>query len=269
MDKRISRLAILKEELVQIPMASYPDDPWTNFHSWVAKATPIIRRDWSDFWDDFQKVSAKPKHTSGIMFLNRDLTISEHEHHRLWKIDSDEFKGVKQNTLHFLDGILTLPLQIQHETVTDKVLFICRRFPIFAQQLKVRERGRLPFEIEDEYDVQYLFLALLRLHFEDVRKEVWTPNYAGGSARMDFVLKREKIVIETKKTRDSLNRDSQVGDQLIVDIERYSQYPDCQVLICFVYDPDSLLDNPKGLELDLSGPRENIEVIVIISPSGI
>ena len=68
---------------------------------------------------------------------------------------------------------------------------------------------------------------------------------------------------------DTLKRDSQIGDQLIVDIERYAQYPDCRVLVCFVYDPDMLLDNPKGLEQDLSGLRENIEVVVVVSPSGV
>jgi hypothetical protein len=81
-----------------------------------------------------------------------------------------------------------------------------------------------------------------------------------------FLIKGERIVIEAKKTRDTLRRDSQIADQLIVDIERYAQSPDCEILICFVYDPDNLIDNPVGLESDLSGLREGIEVIVIVSP---
>ena len=59
-------------------------------------------------------------------------------------------------------------------------------------------------EVDDEYDVQYLTHALLLLDFEDVRPEEWTPSYAGGSSRMDFLMKAEKIVLEVKKTRKGL-----------------------------------------------------------------
>jgi len=265
---RIARLSALREELAQITVPVYPDKSWPLVQSWIAKATAVIRNDWPDFFDDFQKVTAKPN-GGGIVFMRQNFTIDEQEHRRLWKISNEETKEIQQNVLSFLDGVISLePQGDSRSNVIDRVVFLCKRFPLFAQQLKARERGKLPVEIEDEYDVQYLFLALLRLHFDDVRKEIWTPNYAGGSSRMDFLLKREKIVLETKKTRDSLSRDSQVGDQLIIDIERYAQDPNCQTLICFVYDPDSLLDNPKGLEQDLSGIRKNINVTIVVSSRG-
>jgi hypothetical protein len=263
---RVSRLAILREELAQISMAPFPTETWPIVEAWIAKATPVIRSDWPHLFEEFQRASDKPK--GGVIRMGTDFTISEHERRRLWRVDNEETERVKRNLLNFLDGILALA-PTQSDRALDTVLLICKRFSIFAQQLKTRERGRPPFEIEDEYDVQYLLLALLRLHFEDVRKEEWTPSYAGGSSRMDFLLKRERIVIEAKKTRDTLNRDSQIGDQLIVDIKRYAEHPDCQALVCFVYDPDMLLDNPKGLEQDLSATRERIEVIVVVSPSGI
>jgi hypothetical protein len=81
---------------------------------------------------------------------------------------------------------------------------------------------------------------------------------------MDFLLKAEKIVIEAKKTNDNL-RDRLVCDQLIIDIERYTVHQDCKTLVCFVFDPDRLLENPIGLEKDLSRVREKIETIVVIS----
>jgi len=262
----IARISNLKEELAQITEPTYPTELWPQIKSWIAKATPVIRRDWPDFLDDFQTVAVEPK-GAGIMFMSTDFTISNDERLRVWKIDVREAKEIQQNILNFLDGLKSLaPIDVNVGDL-DEVLRLCKRFQIFAQQLKVRERGRTPLEIEDEYDIQYLFLALLRLHFDDVRKEEWTPSYAGSSSRMDFLLKRQKFVLEIKKTRDSLASDKQVGDQLIIDIERYAQHPDCQTLICFVYDPTSLLDNPKGLEQDLSGKREQINVMVIISPS--
>lgn len=73
----------------------------------------------------------------------------------------------------------------------DKVLSkIFEKFHICARQLKRRHAGRPTLEIKDEYDVQDLLNAILRLHFEDVRPEEWTPSYAGGNNRMDFLLKR-------------------------------------------------------------------------------
>ena len=67
---------------------------------------------------------------------------------------------------------------------------------------------------------------------------------------MDFLLKDEQLVIEVKKTRASI-RDKQVGEQLIVDIAKYKEHPDCKTLVCFVYDPEGLISNPTGLENDL------------------
>ena len=46
-----------------------------------------------------------------------------------------------------------------------------------------------------------LLHALLLLCFDDIRAEEWTSSYAGKSARMDFLLKNEGVVIEVKKTR--------------------------------------------------------------------
>ncbi|MCU1273121.1 MAG: hypothetical protein JWO48_552 [Bryobacterales bacterium] len=59
-------------------------------------------------------------------------------------------------------------------------------------------------------------------------------------------------------------RDKQIGEQLIIDIKRYQGHPDCKRLICFVYDPGGFLKNPGGLEADLSGIHEKLEVKVII-----
>jgi hypothetical protein len=53
---------------------------------------------------------------------------------------------------------------------------------------------------------------------------------------------------------------------LIQDIARYEAHPDCQRLICFVYDPEGRLANPRGLEKDLSregDDRLSVSVIVV------
>ncbi len=142
---------------------------------------------------------------------------------------------------------------------------LARRFTGFAKQLLQRHGDRDTLKIEDEYDVQDLWHALLRAHFDDVRSEEWTPSYAGSSSRIDFLLKREQIVVEAKMTRKGLNQ-KEVVNQLSIDIERYRSHPDCKTLICFVYDPLGLCKNPVALEDDLRGVRGSLKVSVHVFP---
>lgn len=135
------------------------------------------------------------------------------------------------------------------------------RFAEVAKQLGQRRYAdRQSFIIADEHDVQDLLHALLRMFYDDVRTEEHTPSYAGKSARMDFLLKREQIVIETKMGRSGLA----LGDELLVDIARYKGHAQCQALWCFVYDPGNLVANPRGIESDLSGKHGKLNVRVII-----
>lgn len=136
------------------------------------------------------------------------------------------------------------------------------RFHQVVKQLRSRHNDRSTLDVEDEYDVQDLLHSLLRLHFEDIRPEEWTPSYAGGSSRMDFLIKSEKVAIEVKRTRKGLN-DRLLGEQLIVDVDKYKTHPDCEKLFCFVYDPEGLLGNPAGITNDLNAAHSGfVEVII-------
>ncbi|MEG0917679.1 MAG: hypothetical protein RSF68_11765 [Myroides sp.] len=148
---------------------------------------------------------------------------------------------------------------------TNSLLTILEKFHLVVRQLRNRYDSRNTLDVNDEYDVQNLLHSLLTLHFDDIRAEEWTPSYAGKSSRMDFLLKDYKIIIEVKKTRRNL-RDREVGTQLIEDIARYKTHPDCETLICFVYDPEGLVGNPRGLENDLSSDENNLRVRVYIRP---
>ena len=144
---------------------------------------------------------------------------------------------------------------------------LCNNFPRFVRQLKVRWNKREGIAINDEYDVQDFFSAVLSLHFNDVRKEEWVPSYAGGRTRMDFLLKGEGIAIEVKMTRDGLT-DKKLGEELLIDIGRYGSHPSCKTLVCFVFDPDGRIGNPVGLENDLNSIKydDGIKIMAIISP---
>lgn len=145
---------------------------------------------------------------------------------------------------------------------------ICDRFHLVVRQIRSRHSGRTTLNVEDEYDVQDLLHSLLFVEFEDIRAEEWTPSYAGGSARVDFLLKQESIIVEVKKTRSNLGA-REVGDQLLIDIGRYQAHPDCRTLVCFVYDPEGRIANPRGIETDLTRKVNDMDVRVFIRPKGL
>ena len=173
--------------------------------------------------------------------------------------------GVLSNFKDYLDkGIITIS-DSSREAEEFYLLYLLNHFHSIARQLRNRHDNRDTILIRDEYDVQDLLHALLYSQFEDIRAEEWTPSYAGKSARMDFLIRDINTVIEVKKTRDTLT-EKEIGDQLIVDIERYKNHPDCSVLICFIYDPEERINNPKGLINDLEKANNGF-VKVIIQPS--
>jgi|HubBroStandDraft_3_1064219.scaffolds.fasta_scaffold26056_3 hypothetical protein len=145
----------------------------------------------------------------------------------------------------------------------DLIERIARGLPEMLEPLTHRHAGRPPFVIEDEYDLQDLLHGLLRLFFDDVRPEDYVPEHGGGRSRVDFVLKSEKIVVETKMTRAALGG-RQVGDELIIDIERYRAHPDCAALVAVIYDPERRITNRRTLEADLSRTREGLVVRVLV-----
>jgi hypothetical protein len=143
---------------------------------------------------------------------------------------------------------------------------ITSKFHNIVRQLRRRYNDRPTLDVKDEYDVQDLLHALLQLYFEDIRPEEVTPSYGGASSRMDFLLPEHDIVVEVKKTRPNLRR-RQLIEELIIDTASYQTHPNCKHLCCFVYDPDGYIDNPAGVERDLSGQKDKIYVTVIINPS--
>jgi len=183
---------------------------------------------------------------------------------------ADDKNTYQLTTLRALVGILEAFNKIDIQTESDKnaddiLQTIFGHFHQCATQLKRRHNNRETIKINDEYDVQDLLHALFKIHFDDVRPEEWCPSYAGGSKRMDFLLKGENIAIEVKKTREGL-QDKEIGEQLIVDIANYKNHSDVHSLYCFVYDPDVLITNPYGLEKDLSQTSEELTVKVFIRP---
>jgi len=73
------------------------------------------------------------------------------------------------------------------------------------------------------------------------------------------------MVVEIKKTRTGL-KTKEVGEQLLIDIQKYKVHQDCKTLFCFVYDPEGRIANPVGLENDLTSIQNDLSVYVTIEP---
>lgn len=143
---------------------------------------------------------------------------------------------------------------------------IAEQFLLVQRSLRKHPRSKATIEFSDEWDDQYLFKALLKLFFDDVRDEEYVPSYAGSNSRIDYLLPAYAIGIELKHASTSLTH-KEVGEQLIVDRDRYKGIGKIGHLICMVFDPDGWVENPRGLEsdlrIDMSQPGMTVTVVVV------
>ena len=172
---------------------------------------------------------------------------------------------IERNPALFAESVNPVGTGPDQRKLLEAIDQIVLRFHAVVIQLRSRHSDRPTLDVNDEYDVQDLMHALLRLHFDDVRPEEWVPSYAGSASRTDFLLPEVDTVIEIKKTRVGLNAKA-VGEQLIIDIAKYKKHPQCRRLVCFVYDPEGRIANPSGIESDLNNGQHGIEVRVSILP---
>lgn len=104
-----------------------------------------------------------------------------------------------------------------------------------------------PIKITNKPEMQYLLEGVLRLLFNDVRPETYTPNHGNKSNRTDFLLPKDRILIECKMTREGLN-DTKLSEALIIDKEHYRKHSGIDRILCLVYDPERRIQNPEGIK---------------------
>ncbi len=255
----MNKIIVLKKQINQIEDIKKQEELSSEFKAWKRKTASLLER-------IFGKKSRQLKDFDDISYSLGAWSPStpDYKFKRAYLKGLEDAEKILQSMLEEIEefGID----QKEKSDFRDHLLNIFDKFHGIARQLRSRYNDRPTLDVEDEYDVQNLLHALLKLHFDDIRPEEWTPSYAGGSSRMDFLLKNERTVIEVKKTRKKLT-DRQIGEQLLIDIEKYKEHPDCASLICFIYDPGGEIGNPKGLENDLNRNNDELDVKVIIKPS--
>lgn len=142
---------------------------------------------------------------------------------------------------------------------------VCLRLHTVARQLRLRKDSRPTIEIEDDHDLQDLLRALLKLEFDEVGVDEWTPPYAGSTPKTALLLNREQIVLVVKKTRPGLTM-KEIAEQVMADSAFYSARNQCSTLFCFVYDPEGRIGSPKRLETDLTSVSNRYTVEVLVAP---
>lgn len=149
--------------------------------------------------------------------------------------------------------------------VVELVRVLCSRFHSVARQLRLRGEYRATVSVEDELDVQDLLHALLRIQFEDIGTEEWTPSYAEGTSRTTFLLNDNRLAVLVKKTRNGLTA-KDLTEQLRIDTERYRTKSRCTSLLCFIYDPEGRIGNPRALETSLTTVSDSLTIDVLVAP---
>ncbi|MCP9470772.1 MAG: hypothetical protein NNA31_12325 [Nitrospira sp.] len=142
---------------------------------------------------------------------------------------------------------------------------ICLRLHAVACQLRLRNDARPTIEIQDDHDVQDLLRALLKMEFDDVGVEEWTPSYAGNTALPALLLNGEHIAVVAKKTRPGLTT-KELAERIAADAAFHAARRQPGTLFCFVYDPEGRVGSPKQLETELADAGNGYTVEVLVAP---
>ena len=146
----------------------------------------------------------------------------------------------------------------------ELVKMLCFRFHSVARQLRLRGEYRGTISVEDEVDAQDLLHALLRIEFDDIGTDEWIPSYS-EAPRTTFLLNDSRLAVIVKKTCPGLSVKG-LTDQLRIDTERYRSHERCTTLLCFIYDPEGRIGNPRGLETNLTSMSESFSIEVLVTP---
>jgi len=147
----------------------------------------------------------------------------------------------------------------------ELVKAVCGRFHAVVRQLRLRGEYRATLQVEDEVDAQDLLHVLLRVQFNNIDTDEWTPSYSSGALRTTLLLNESRLAVIVKKTRPGLTA-KDLTDQLRVDAARYRFHGRCTTLLCFMYDPDGRIGNPQGFEASLTSVNDSFIVNVLVAP---
>src|SRR4051812_35483580 len=124
MSDRVARLRSLRDRL-----ELFSADDRGQIRAWVAEATPVVRRDWPDFLEEFRAVTAEPSWASfpavgGIReadATNAQMRASEQTANR-WVAED-----AKRRILATLAGVLSTADGVGERATIQTLELLCRR----------------------------------------------------------------------------------------------------------------------------------------------
>lgn len=144
---------------------------------------------------------------------------------------------------------------------------LCRRLPQAAGILATRSRkGKAPYEISDEYDVQDLLHAMIRGYLKYSVQEDPLPKVAGAkSGRADISIEELGVLIELKYAHGPEDQ-KRLFEEYSQDLVLYAQWAPLKTLIYVVYNSADLRD-PEALEKlsaeqEIGGKRFSVKVVL-------
>jgi hypothetical protein len=161
--------------------------------------------------------------------------------------------------------VLTAPVVPAIDPV-EALRKICARFHLVARQLRLRRDGRPTLEVEDELDVQDLFGTLLKLDFDEVALDDGDGREKEtGPIPCGYRLHHGRVAVIARKTRPGITA-RELAEQVKGDSAYYSAQADCRLLLCFIYDPEGRIGNPRAFESDLTMVSDSYTLDVVVAP---
>lgn len=160
-----------------------------------------------------------------------------------------------------------IPLVINTLPSVNQVINILNRFPDVLSRLTHRRSGKIPLNIEDEYDMQDIIYVMLKgpfptLQYEDPNRKVGTT-----SSTIDFIIDELGLFLETKFISVK-GKEKEIQKQCREDIISYGNQTNCFRIIFLIFDPNHSIDNEyafkSGLEGHISIGDKEIEVTTLI-----
>ncbi|HEV2862234.1 MAG TPA: hypothetical protein VGX48_14580, partial [Pyrinomonadaceae bacterium] len=152
--------------------------------SYVHMSGPELKQSeqWFEKWTQSVKETLEGMFTtqeigerfSSVTFPSIDMRLSD-EGNRYYNLArSVEKKIAWLESLH--ESLDTYAPTVEAKPDTLGIIrLLCSRFHTVARQLRQRHKRRETLDISDEYDVQDVLHALLRIYFDDIREEEHTP----------------------------------------------------------------------------------------------
>lgn len=126
------------------------------------------------------------------------------------------------------------------------LLQLCERLPLAARLLASRRKGKTPYDIIDEYDVQDLLHTVIRAYMKYTVDEEPLGKVGGArSSRADLALADLNALIEVKFVHGP-NDQQRIVEEFAQDLLLYSAWAPLQTFIYFVYNSADLRD-PEAL----------------------